>query len=176
MICCGVKNVLHSRARFQLLRWSSWNNSHINNQVSTFAPYLRSWRGPPALKMLFWFCFDSVQQQHIKSICVFILPAFTLTWTQEEANLPLSETDSQQLHALLPKVLDEASQTTLTTEKWHLSFSQAKPWAELLGKAISKVSFVGVRLSSSETLCNEMCDGMRTIWAIQFIFGTALRL
>lgn len=64
------------------------------------------------LKMLFWFCFDSVQHQHIKSIYVFILPAFTLTWTQEEANLPLSETDSEQLHALLPKVLDEVSQTT----------------------------------------------------------------
>lgn len=58
--------------------------------------------------------------------------------TVDAANLQLSETDSEQLHALLPKVLDEVSQTTLTTEKWHLYFSQTKPGTELLGNVYKR--------------------------------------
>lgn len=70
------------------------------------------------LKMLiFLFGFASVLHQHTESVYAFILRAFSVARTQEEAHLPLSETDSEQLHALLPKVLGEVSKPTFNAEK-----------------------------------------------------------
>lgn len=67
-----------------------------------------------------------------------MLRSFTVARTQEEANLPLSETDSEQLHALLPQVLGEVSKTTLNTEKLQLYMRQTNPGTKLCGKASTK--------------------------------------
>lgn len=64
----------------------------------------------------FLFCFARALHQHRKSIDAFIPCSFSVARAQEEANLPPSEADSEQLHALLPKVLGEGSKTTLTAE------------------------------------------------------------
>lgn len=87
------------------------------------------------------YCFARVLRQHTqkkKSIYAFILRSFTVARTQEEANLPLSETDSEQLHALLPKVLGEVSKTALNAVKLHLYMRQTKPGTKRCGDASTR--------------------------------------
>lgn len=123
-IFCGVKIIRHIYITwFQFLWWSNWHNSHVYNKLNIFAPYLSSWGGPGCcvttqqLKRLSLPLLDSVQHQHIKSIYVFMLHLSPSHGHKKRLTFPFSETDSEQLHALLPKTLDEVSQTTLTTEK-----------------------------------------------------------
>lgn len=115
---------------------------------------------------------------HKINLCVHAA-SFTLTWTQEEANLSffwnrqwaITCSTSQDPRWSKPDYLNYWEMTSV--------LQPAQTWDGMIWKSILKISecrIVGVSLSSAETLCNEMCEGMKTIWAIQFIFSTTLRL